>query len=298
MRQLELLHTIIDKDTEAASLKHSLTNLTEDFPWFGIPHYFLLQQMDKNDPGFPKLAAKTAMHFSNPYLLKYRLNNFYPVVENKVTGLTAEKTGIINSSEFHNYDSGNQDMQPAWELTQVMIEEKDDTEELAVPLETAATFEAEIIEPAVPVGTSEIIDEEPLATQIKGEPASQKDEMIFEPLYASDYFASQGIKLSEQETSTDKLGKQVKSFTDWLKTMKKLPGSQATQVMHVDNNVEQLAEKSNTEAEVITESMAEVFLQQGRKARAEEIYHKLSLLNPSKSAYFAAKIEHLRSGDN
>ena len=80
--------------------------------------------------------------------------------------------------------------------------------------------------------------------------------------------------------------------------MKRLPGSQASQVMHVDNKVEQLAEKSNTDADVITETMAEVFLEQGRKARAIEIYHKLSLLNPTKSAYFAAKIEHLKSGEN
>ncbi len=298
MQQQELLHTIIGPQENPGSLKHRLTDLIEDYPWFGAPHYFLLQQMDKNDPGYHKLAAKTTLHFSNPYLLQYRLNNFYPAAENDVTGFTAEKTGIIHSDEFPDDDSGRQEMQPAGELTQIVIEEKIDIEETAVPFETAATLEAEIIEPPVSASTSETIAEEPLATEIKVEPVSQKEEMIFEPLYASDYFASQGIKLSEQETPTDKLGKQVKSFTDWLKTMKKLPGSQATQVMHVDTKVEQLAEKSNTDAEVITESMADVFFQQGRKARAEEIYHKLSLLNPSKSAYFAAKIEHLKSGEN
>ena len=51
-------------------------------------------------------------------------------------------------------------------------------------------------------------------------------ELVFEPLYTTDYFASQGIKLSEQALATDKLGKQMKSFTEWLKSMKKLPGRQ------------------------------------------------------------------------
>ena len=40
--------------------------------------------------------------------------------------------------------------------------------------------------------------------------------------------------------------------------------------------------------------MAEVWKKQGNKAKAEEIYDKLSLLDPAKSSYFAAKIEELK----
>ena len=40
--------------------------------------------------------------------------------------------------------------------------------------------------------------------------------------------------------------------------------------------------------------MAEVFIQQGKIEKAHDIYKKLSLLNPAKSAYFAAKIELLK----
>ena len=138
---------------------------------------------------------------------------------------------------------------------------------------------------------------EQLQTEKENEPAlnSLKEEMLFVPLYATDYFASQGIKLSEQVAPTDKLGMQVKSFTSWLKSMKKLPGSQLAVDANIDNTVEQLAQKSNDDAEVVTETMAEVFVSQGHKAKAREIYKKLSLLNPSKSAFFAAKIEELKS---
>lgn len=46
--------------------------------------------------------------------------------------------------------------------------------------------------------------------------------------------------------------------------------------------------------EWISESMAEVYMKQGKKEKAIEIYHKLSLQNPEKNAYFAAKIENLQ----
>jgi hypothetical protein len=58
--------------------------------------------------------------------------------------------------------------------------------------------------------------------------------------------------------------------------------------------VQAMAEKSNAENEVLTEAMAEVFAQQGKAAKAIEVYEKLSLLNTAKSAYFAAKIQNLK----
>jgi len=128
--------------------------------------------------------------------------------------------------------------------------------------------------------------------------------LSFEPMHLVDYFASQGIKLSEEEQPTDKLGKQLKSFTEWLKTMKKLPGQNASgdqstaeaekPAEGTDINVQALAEKSNLEEEVVTEAMAAVLASQGKRGKAAELYQKLSLMNPSKSAYFAAKIEQLK----
>ena len=125
--------------------------------------------------------------------------------------------------------------------------------------------------------------------------ATTEDTISFEPLHTSDYFASVGIKLSEEVKPGDKLGKQLKSFTDWLKTMKKIhndqlpPQSEQSVIV-----IQKMAEKSNTEDEVLTEAMADVLLQQGKSAKAIEVYKKLSLLNPSKSAYFAAKIDHIK----
>jgi hypothetical protein len=146
-----------------------------------------------------------------------------------------------------------------------------------------------------------VVDEEvtptpagPVAEE-KDQIAESEKELVFEPLYTTDYFASQGIKLSDEVKADDKLGKQLRSFTDWLKTMKKvhdqkLPAGNAAH----DVTVQTIADKSNQEETVITESMADVYKDQGKMAKAREIYKKLSLLDPAKSAYFAAKIDSLK----
>ena len=121
------------------------------------------------------------------------------------------------------------------------------------------------------------------------------EQMLFEPMHMVDYFASQGIKLSQEALQTDKLGKQLKSFTEWLKTMKKVhPEKVVTIAQQTELLVQNLAEKSNIEDDVLTEAMAEVFAMQGKNNKAIEVYEKLSLLNPLKSAYFAAKILPLK----
>lgn len=121
-----------------------------------------------------------------------------------------------------------------------------------------------------------------------------EETITFEPLHTSDYFASQGIKLSAEVQPSDKLGKQLKSFTEWLKTMKKIHSDQlSAQNGQVENSIQKLAENSNKQDEVLTESMAEVLIQQGKTTKAVEVYKKLSLLDTAKSAYFAAKIDQL-----
>lgn len=114
-----------------------------------------------------------------------------------------------------------------------------------------------------------------------------------EPLHTIDYFASQGIKLKDLGIEpTDQLGRKLKSFTEWLKTMKKLhPEKLGTGIDDKSqSSIQHMAEHSNTVGEVLTESIAEVYARQGLKEKAREVYLKLSLQNPSKSTYFAAKI--------
>lgn len=127
-------------------------------------------------------------------------------------------------------------------------------------------------------------------------PDEAPQELVFEPFHTVDYFASQGIKGTQEAAPTDSFGKQVKSFTDWLKTMKRLSPTDISKNNdpQTEKKVVNLAIHSLDNLEVATEAMAEVWIKQGNNEKATGVYRKLSLLNPSKSAYFAAKIELLK----
>ena len=80
--------------------------------------------------------------------------------------------------------------------------------------------------------------------------------------------------------------------------MKKLPSAEGQPVLPEDDSRQQVviqnAASSIEEKEVLTKAMAEVWIKQGNNEKASEIYRKLSLQNPSKSSYFAAKIDQLK----
>ncbi len=124
-----------------------------------------------------------------------------------------------------------------------------------------------------------------------------KEQLAFEPFHTIDYFASQGIQYKPEDQPTDKFGQQLKSFTEWIKVMKRLPLSEMGKTIDPkeEKKVEQLAGNSLQQNEVITEAMAEIWMKQGNLAKAREVYSKLSLLEPSKSAYFANRINELNA---
>jgi hypothetical protein len=156
-------------------------------------------------------------------------------------------------------------------------------------------------EPASPslVSPEPTSPQESIATANPAAPKPmQEEELLFEPYHTIDYFASQGIKLAGADYERDKFGKQLKSFTEWLKVMKKVNianTAKETDQVIVDPEIEKSATASIKTEEILTEAMAEVWVKQGNKVKATEIYRKLSLQNPSKSDYFADKIVKLNA---
>ena len=121
--------------------------------------------------------------------------------------------------------------------------------------------------------------------------------LSFEPLYVVDYFASQGVKLTQEEESRDQLTRKLKSFTEWLKSMKRIHPEKLSHELDdkTELTIKTVAEHSNEKGEILTETMAEIFMKQGLVDKSMEVYEKLSLLYPSKSDYFAAKISALKA---
>lgn len=118
-----------------------------------------------------------------------------------------------------------------------------------------------------------------------------------EPFHAVDYFASQGIKVGADNGSQDKLSKQLRKFTDWLKHMKQAEATETNDLgtdPELETAIHAIAQTSNEAREIVTQTMAEVLEKQGKLDKAIQLYIKLSFLNPEKTAYFATKIEQLK----
>lgn len=117
-----------------------------------------------------------------------------------------------------------------------------------------------------------------------------------EPYHTVDYFASQGIKPEYDHAAQDTLSKQLRRFTDWLKHMKNVTPSNEDLGTdpELESAIQGIAQTSNEAKEIVTETMAEVLVKQGKIDKAIQLYIKLSFLNPDKSAYFASKIQSLK----
>ena len=238
-----------------------LKELTERHPYFSPAQFFLLQNVKADSAAYEKQAVKTNLFFNNPHWLNFQLNQTNETIFADEPKNTTPQTVIPQP-------------QPT------MIDDLPDNTDLPEP--DSNRQEKEI---------------EPMHIELKmpEQKVNLAEAMLFEPMHMVDYFASLGIKLTDEVQTADKLGKQLKSFTEWLKTMKKIHvENEAENPVNIDKNVQMLAENSNTGTEVLTESMAEVFARQGKIAKASEVYQKLSLLNPAKSTYFAAKLENLK----
>lgn len=289
MQHQQLFKQLFNHQSSPAKAATLLESTVEQYPYFTAAQFYLLQQTAKDNSAYKQRAGITSLLFNDPLWLNYQLKEktgetlFPPTEENIIVDeLPIMITGPVSSMDE--------------EVDNVSIE----TNEQKREAENDAV-EAEIN------NTDEVMDQEkdeatpwkqtvPNFKLTMPNESKNNKEMLFEPMHLVDYFASQGIKLTDEIKTTDKLGKQLKSFTEWLKVMKKVNEDLPLDApISNEAAIQIMAEKSNTEAEVITESMAEVFIMQGRKKKAMDIYKKLSLSDTAKSAYFAAKIGQIEN---
>jgi hypothetical protein len=300
-------------------------------PYDGVAQLDLLKSFDSNrTPAFHQQASKTALFFSNTYWLSWQLQK---ADEDELTD-SGEATVTDDDESRYVTDEEPIPNKPVT-VSPVIAPAHvatDEAETVDTPAngDLSSTSENEAAqhssEEKLPVATDDpgihyVRDEEPISNDpVSSKPVeesrpaeqsstiteqantavqvtdSRQEQLAFEPLHTVDYFASQGIKVTEEPIADDKLGKQLKSFTQWLKSMKKVHTPKLAPADDItDKRIQSIAEESNSEAEVFTESMAEVYEKQGKTAKAIEVYEKLSLINPAKSAYFAAKIDGLKA---
>lgn len=252
-----------------------IKNLANRYPYFAPAQFLLLEKLKKeNSPEYVAQLQKAVLYYHNPLEFEYFISadRFETEIDFEETDEFSNETSFTNEQE-EKYETPS-------EKEEADLLNKEDSQD-AIQEKMAGSIDR-------------VLKEE--QEQIKTGVATNSADLVFEPYHTVDYFASQGIKLSQEEVSTDKFGKQLKSFTEWLKTMKRLPAKEISKNIDVasESKVQHLAEDSVHEANIVTEAMAEVWIKQGNKEKAIETYNKLGLLNPSKKAYFAALIENLK----
>lgn len=157
-----------------------------------------------------------------------------------------------------------------------------------------------------------------------------KSDNLIPPIYTEDYFLHQGMTVSNeipedigrsdhshQAAESAKSLMVMMSFSEWLsyykrkrqeeqeeeqdqkelKTMwqkEKLAAALEEENEEIPEGVFEMAVNSITKEEnLVSESLAEVLVKQGRYDKAIDMYKKLSLRKPQKKAYFARKIEEI-----
>ena len=312
-----LVRSIFQKESLDDCSLEELQAMARRYSYFTPVQFLLAEKLKTRDENLYKdQLQKLSLHFNNPLWLDYLLN------PDKTKELTTPLISEI--SETVNEDVIDLTKENSVSETNVIPEERGITESVIdeVVTKSSETFEpiqeemfgskeknAETMEVVEQNNAdAEIENQAPLAEEnnehqiripslpdLNQQPA--ETDLTFQPYHTVDYFASQGIKFVPEEKPTDRFGKQLRSFTEWLKAMKRLPPIEVSKITDIvsEEKVEQMAEHSIDAGEVITETMAEVWIKQGNKEKAIEIYNKLSLLNPDKSAYFASLAKQLKN---
>jgi hypothetical protein len=279
-----VLQSLFSEDSIENIPIEKLRQLVEEHPYFTLGHLLLAQKLQTLDAAeYEAQSEKTCLYFNEPIWLQSLL---HPSEEKRF--VLRERSAIDQA------DHENEQSEEIKDHEHVVVQK-------VVLIKEVSEEELELFPPPPPDFTSQ--QNVAASTSDQSQASAQEEQTsineappIFEPYHTVDYFASQGIRVSNEIKPDDKLGEQLRRFTEWLKTMKRLPETKVEQQLDevTQQNIQEFADHSLDRKDIITESMAEVLIKQHKQSEAIGIYEKLSLLNPSKRAYFAAKIEQLK----
>ena len=275
------MHELINKLAFSLFKKNSLEecnaeeieDLAKQYPYFSSAQLLLAaKQKQANHNDFQKHLITASLHVNNPLWLDHLLN----CKQTEKVKVVEEKLSTTEVDEEPNNDE--------------LVLEKSRHEFIVASKNVAEVkeiYEEEVV--AIP-------EPPPPPPIVEKKETKEEGKLVLEPYYTVDYFASQGIKNIIEEKPKDRLSQQLKSFTEWLKTIRQMPPQEVAAMSdsRSEEKVVELASHSLEDRNIATEAMADVWIKQGHPEKAIQIYEKLSLLNPSKSSYFASLIESLK----
>ena len=267
----------------------ALQHFADEHPYFAPAQYFLASKLKLDgNASAASQTVKTNFYFTNPLWLQLQLQHgLKNSVSDTVAPAPARQSSAIPA------DFAIPTVEAVKEIMRKIDLSQETTSDLDIDVdETDANSEIGADNKIAGLLSSQLADfKKPVEAGAKLDIDADR-----ERLHTIDYFASQGIKIDLANIPQDKLTTHLRKFTDWLKQMKQADGKPqylATS-LEMENAVAETAKISNETREILTETMADVLVQQGQVDKAIQLFIKLSFLNPEKSSYFAAKIEQLK----
>lgn len=275
-----LIQSLFEKESLEEMTLDEFRRIADQYPYSSIVQFLYsckLKSVYHLD--FPEQVTHTALFFSSPQWLHYQLSDESEKGSFRLNQYDLSYNNISEDQVQEQSDTGT-------------IETFDDDE-----LGLSNNFPEEEVTSKVTVPHSEI-DLTEAENKVKETTGLETALPIpIEPYHTVDYFASQGIK-NRLEDPQDELGKKVKTFTAWLKTMKRLqPAAEIFEIEESDEEIDNGIDLQVPLEVIATEAMAEVYLKQGLTQKAIEVYAKLSLQNPANSHIFAAKIIKIKENN-
>ena len=299
-------HAITEEDHE------SIEALVSAYPYFVPARYMQAAERHKNKPFEPFMMATMKLYDGNWLLLhEYLKKSLGDRVVETVYAMPQPEEKTIRLGSVEEVAEGNETTTTHYEDIYTIDNE----------------FET-IIEEAAPPVQEDVRNKEFTFDQVpfKEEPRpADNEETLILPVYTEDYFLHQGVSVSNNiPAEVDKFGQDdeaakslmvVMSFSEWLnhfkirsekareeehdqralKTMwqkEKLVAALEEENEEIPENVFEMAVNSIArEDDLASESLADIYAKQGKYDAAMDMYKKLSLRFPQKSAYFARKID-------
>jgi hypothetical protein len=265
-----------NKDADAGELKE-LSKLLIEYPYFSLGHMLQAKLLkNKNHSGFSKTLSAASSRVSNRKQLYLFINETRKLV--------------INETKVSD------------DIDETIIDDKAEFEE---QIPETVTLEQE--KPVFKVPEKDIIQQILSYPEIKKEPKAKEEKQEAEIVK----------EVEAKKTFIETPEKQ--SFTSWLNGLKNKPSNVFEIQKPIDKKelIERfiradpkisaptkkeffspaiMAKKSMEDHDdIVTETLAQIHVNQGNIPKAIKIYEKLLLIYPEKSSYFAALIKKLES---
>jgi len=269
-----LIQSLFEKESLEEMTLDEFRRMADQYPYSSIIQFLYsckLKSVYHLD--FPEQVTHTALFFSSPQWLHFQLSD------------ESEK-GDFRLSQYDRYFNNVSEDEPI-ELPETEFIDEEETAWENSPFESEVENIVQQAFVSAPI-------EETIAVSHNQPTVEFNAPIPIEPYHTVDYFASQGIK-TRLDDAQDELGRKVRTFTAWLKTMKRLqPAAEINEIEESDEEIDNGLDQPINQEIIATEAMAEVYLKQGLAQKAIEVYAKLSLQNPANSHIFAAKIIQIK----